>query len=160
MATHLWISFTRFPHVLCLTCGDLFSFLSLCLPCLPLVSTVSKTLPSFYLFILFVPLLSLSPVLFIMRSHFLPNLPLYYLFPPPVSQLPGETASHQARVWCCPMCTAERADPRSGGGLQGARGGHGVRTEGSRNGDRGGMIRGHFLMLSVSMCVGPGCILL
>lgn len=34
MATHLWISFIRSPHVLCLTCSDLFSFLSLCLPCL------------------------------------------------------------------------------------------------------------------------------
>ncbi|KAI3361139.1 hypothetical protein L3Q82_013348, partial [Scortum barcoo] len=67
--------------------------------------------------------------------------------PPPVAMgnpphhgnqlaLPGEAASLQARVRCCPMCAAEGADPGAGGGVQGARGGHGVRTQGSRDGHR------------------------
>ncbi|PWA23846.1 hypothetical protein CCH79_00010934, partial [Gambusia affinis] len=52
--------------------------------------------------------------------------------------LPGEAASLQSRVWCRSMCPAEGADPRAGGGVQGKRGGHGVRTQSSRNGHRRG----------------------
>lgn len=63
-----------------------------------------------------------------------------YHSPPSVSKLPGKAASLQACVWCCPMCTAEGADPRAGGGVQGARGGHGVCAKGSRNGHRRGTV--------------------
>ncbi|KAG8009964.1 Protein Wnt-4a, partial [Nibea albiflora] len=59
-------------------------------------------------------------------------------------QLPGEAASLQARVRCSPMCAAEGADPRAGGGVQGARGGHGVCTQGSRDGHRRGMCQHQF----------------
>lgn len=58
-----------------------------------------------------------------------------------VSQLPGEAVSLQACVWCCPMCTVEGANPRTGGGVQGTGGGHGVRTQGSRDGYRRGMVK-------------------
>lgn len=37
------------------------------------------------------------------------------------------------------MCPAEGADPGAGGGVQGKRGGHGVRTQSSRNGHRRGI---------------------
>lgn len=39
------------------------------------------------------------------------------------------------------MCAAEGADPRAGGGVQGAGGGHGVCTQGCRDGHRRGMVK-------------------
>lgn len=133
------------------------------LPGLPLVSILSKTLPGRYLVVLFVPSFLLfmrssssTPTLFfIMHPLILPPCPIIspfptccespHHFPTFVSQLPGEAASLKARVRCCPMCAAEGADPRAGGGVQGARGGHGVRTQGSRDGHRRGMVGRHLV---------------
>lgn len=93
-----------------------------------------------------------TSVLFVFHSHLVLKYPSScfapltcyespYHSPTFLPQLPGEAASLQAHVWCCPMCTAEGTDPRSGGGVQGTGGGHGVRTQGSRDGHRRGMDR-------------------
>lgn len=135
--------FQSLPSFLCLAPGDLFSFLSL----------PAFTVPP-CLLCLFVSLFSSS--LFVTFSSFChsfkgPSLVLKYassptyllwITPPPsifMSQLPGEAAPFPACVWCCPMCTAEGADPRPGGGVQSTGGGHGVCTQGSRDGHRRGM---------------------
>lgn len=141
-----------------------FSLPSLCLLCL--LCLVFHLFPSSLKLCLVVTSSSfLYPLFFVCSSSFTPSyflhyesslfapLPNYFPFPyllwvtsslPTfVSQLPGEVASLQARVRCCPMCAAEGPDPRAGGGVQGARGGHGVRTQGSRDGHRRGMVRGH-----------------
>lgn len=97
-----------------------------------------------------------------MHPLFLPLCPIIfqthtwslYPSPPSVSQLPGEAAALQARVRCCPMCAAEGANPRAGGGVQGARGGHGVCTQGSRNGHRRGKVGGQ-----ISSCFRYQCVL-
>lgn len=107
---------------------------------LPLVSVLSKTclvvtpssfnlcafLSFTHTWYLSIHLLALLLWVTISLSTFLP-------------QLPGEVASLQAHVRCCPMCTAEGTDPRSGRGVPGTGGGHGVRTQGSGDGYRRGM---------------------